>query len=170
MTDEHVKDTMEEFLLSHGYQMGKTIGEGTYSKVKEAFSKKHQRKVAVKIIDKMGGPEGKSQEKALSTRQIRFCQFTHLNRGTNRPNRLYFPPGSWDPLAQLPAIVIETLCKSIAIPLNRDWAVFANVADQIVLLQHVANCLLLCRICPFCRCFTRIFGVGWGEDEVRTVN
>uniref|UniRef100_A0A8D0CD37 Testis-specific serine/threonine-protein kinase 3 n=1 Tax=Salvator merianae TaxID=96440 RepID=A0A8D0CD37_SALMN len=48
---------MEEFLLSHGYQMGKTIGEGTYSKVKEAFSKKHQRKVAVKIIDKKGGPE-----------------------------------------------------------------------------------------------------------------
>ncbi|XP_039184701.1 testis-specific serine/threonine-protein kinase 3 isoform X2 [Crotalus tigris] len=57
MTDERVKDTMEEFLLSHGYQMGKTIGEGTYSKVKEAFSKKHQRKVAVKIIDKLGGPE-----------------------------------------------------------------------------------------------------------------
>lgn len=52
---------MEEFLLSHGYQMGKTIGEGTYSKVKEAFSKKHQRKVAVKIIDKLGGPEGKKQ-------------------------------------------------------------------------------------------------------------
>lgn len=49
---------MEDFLLSNGYQLGKTIGEGTYSKVKEAFSKKHQRKVAIKIIDKMGGPEG----------------------------------------------------------------------------------------------------------------
>uniref|UniRef100_A0A8C3SYE5 Testis-specific serine/threonine-protein kinase 3 n=1 Tax=Chelydra serpentina TaxID=8475 RepID=A0A8C3SYE5_CHESE len=48
---------MEEFLFSNGYQLGKTIGEGTYSKVKEAFSKKHQQKVAVKIIDKMGGPE-----------------------------------------------------------------------------------------------------------------
>ncbi|KAM5269506.1 testis-specific serine/threonine-protein kinase 3 [Hipposideros larvatus] len=48
---------MEDFLLSNGYQLGKTIGEGTYSKVKEAFSKKHQRKVAIKIIDKMGGPE-----------------------------------------------------------------------------------------------------------------
>lgn len=51
-------DSMEDFLLSNGYQLGKTIGEGTYSKVKEAFSKKHQRKVAIKIIDKMGGPEG----------------------------------------------------------------------------------------------------------------
>lgn len=49
---------MEDFLLSNGYQLGQTIGEGTYSKVKEAFSKKHQRKVAIKIIDKMGGPEG----------------------------------------------------------------------------------------------------------------
>lgn len=49
---------MEDFLLSNGYQLGKTIGEGTYSKVKEAFSKKHQRKVAIKIIDKIGGPEG----------------------------------------------------------------------------------------------------------------
>lgn len=49
---------MEDFLLSNGYQLGKTIGEGTYSKVKEAFSKKHQTKVAIKIIDKMGGPEG----------------------------------------------------------------------------------------------------------------
>ena len=39
---------MEDFLLSNGYQLGKTIGEGTYSKVKEAFSKKHQRKVAIK--------------------------------------------------------------------------------------------------------------------------
>lgn len=64
MTDEQAKDTMEEFLLSHGYQVGKTIGEGTYSKVKEAFSKKHQRKVAVKIIDKLGGPEGENQRRA----------------------------------------------------------------------------------------------------------
>lgn len=51
-------DSMEDFLLSNGYQLGKTIGEGTYSKVREAFSKKHQRKVAIKIIDKKGGPEG----------------------------------------------------------------------------------------------------------------
>ncbi|MEE6484111.1 hypothetical protein FKM82_013757 [Ascaphus truei] len=51
MEDDH------DFLLSNGYQLGKTIGEGTYSRVKEAFSIKLQKKVAVKIIDKAGGPE-----------------------------------------------------------------------------------------------------------------
>ncbi|XP_052554890.1 testis-specific serine/threonine-protein kinase 3 [Tympanuchus pallidicinctus] len=48
---------MEEFLLTNGYQLGKTIGEGAYSKVKEAFSHKHQKKVAIKIIDKSASPE-----------------------------------------------------------------------------------------------------------------
>ncbi|XP_015738793.1 testis-specific serine/threonine-protein kinase 3 [Coturnix japonica] len=48
---------MEEFLLASGYQLGQTIGEGTYSKVKEAFSQKHQKKVAIKIIDKRASPE-----------------------------------------------------------------------------------------------------------------
>lgn len=51
---------MERFLLANGYQLGRTIGEGMYSKVKEAFSLKHQKKVAIKIIDKKEGPEGKS--------------------------------------------------------------------------------------------------------------
>lgn len=50
---------MEGFLLANGYQVGRTIGEGTYSKVKEAFSKKHGKKVAIKIIDKKEIPEGK---------------------------------------------------------------------------------------------------------------
>ncbi|NXT81462.1 TSSK3 kinase, partial [Zapornia atra] len=47
---------MEGFLLANGYQLGRTIGEGTYSKVKEAFSQKHQKKVAIKIIDKKESP------------------------------------------------------------------------------------------------------------------
>ncbi|NXX56700.1 TSSK3 kinase, partial [Scopus umbretta] len=50
-------EDMEEFLLANGYQLGRTIGEGMYSKVKEAFSQKHQKKVAIKIIDKKEGPE-----------------------------------------------------------------------------------------------------------------
>ncbi|NWU48832.1 TSSK3 kinase, partial [Dromas ardeola] len=50
-------DDMEGFLLANGYQLGRTIGEGTYSKVKEAFSKKHRKKVAIKIIDKREMPE-----------------------------------------------------------------------------------------------------------------
>ncbi|NWX40403.1 TSSK3 kinase, partial [Steatornis caripensis] len=48
---------MEEFLLANGYQLGRTIGKGMYSKVKEAFSQKHQKKVAIKIIDKKESPE-----------------------------------------------------------------------------------------------------------------
>ncbi|KAM5180680.1 testis-specific serine/threonine-protein kinase 3 [Mantella aurantiaca] len=42
----------EKFLLLKGYQLGKTIGNGTYSKVKEAFNIATQTKVAIKIISK----------------------------------------------------------------------------------------------------------------------
>ncbi|KAM6399575.1 testis-specific serine/threonine-protein kinase 3 [Rhynochetos jubatus] len=48
---------MERLLLANGYQLGRTIGEGTYSKVKEAFSQKHREKVAIKVIDKKDAPE-----------------------------------------------------------------------------------------------------------------
>ncbi|XP_063300608.1 testis-specific serine/threonine-protein kinase 3 [Pelobates fuscus] len=51
---------MEEeknFLLFNGYQLGKKIGEGSYSIVKKAYSLKLGRKVAIKIIDKMEGPK-----------------------------------------------------------------------------------------------------------------
>ncbi|XP_009978263.1 PREDICTED: testis-specific serine/threonine-protein kinase 3 [Tauraco erythrolophus] len=48
---------MEAFLLVNGYRLGRTIGEGTYSKVKEAFSQRHRKKVAIKIIDKKDSPE-----------------------------------------------------------------------------------------------------------------
>ncbi|XP_009560170.1 testis-specific serine/threonine-protein kinase 3 [Cuculus canorus] len=48
---------MRGFLLANGYQLGRTIGEGMYSKVKEAFSQKHQQKVAIKIVDKKESPE-----------------------------------------------------------------------------------------------------------------
>ncbi|NXT89741.1 TSSK3 kinase, partial [Anhinga rufa] len=50
-------EDMEGFLLANGYQLGRTIGKGMYCKVKEAFSQKHQKKVAIKIIDKKEGPE-----------------------------------------------------------------------------------------------------------------
>ncbi|XP_061221444.1 testis-specific serine/threonine-protein kinase 3-like [Neopsephotus bourkii] len=53
---------MEGFLLAHGYQLGRTIGGGTYSKVKETFSQRHRQKVAVKITDKKEVPEGKRRD------------------------------------------------------------------------------------------------------------
>ncbi|GCB78601.1 testis-specific serine/threonine-protein kinase 3-like [Scyliorhinus torazame] len=48
---------MEKLLLSKGYQLGNTIGEGTYSKVKEAYCRKQQRKVAIKIINRQTAPK-----------------------------------------------------------------------------------------------------------------
>ncbi|KAM6296023.1 testis-specific serine/threonine-protein kinase 3 [Aegotheles albertisi] len=42
---------MEGFLLANGYHLGRTVGEGMFSKVKEAFSQKHHKKVAIKIMD-----------------------------------------------------------------------------------------------------------------------
>ncbi|XP_032900699.1 testis-specific serine/threonine-protein kinase 3 [Amblyraja radiata] len=48
---------MDKLLLSKGYQLGETIGEGTYSKVKEAYSRNLQRKVAIKIIDRRTAPK-----------------------------------------------------------------------------------------------------------------
>ncbi|XP_075051322.1 testis-specific serine/threonine-protein kinase 3 [Mixophyes fleayi] len=42
----------ERILFVNGYRVGKTIGEGTYSKVKEAYSMHQQKKVAIKIINK----------------------------------------------------------------------------------------------------------------------
>ncbi|XP_062890815.1 testis-specific serine/threonine-protein kinase 3-like [Mobula hypostoma] len=48
---------MDKLLLSKGYQLGNTIGEGTYSKVKEAYSKRLQTKVAIKIINQRTAPK-----------------------------------------------------------------------------------------------------------------
>ncbi|XP_069784690.1 testis-specific serine/threonine-protein kinase 6-like [Narcine bancroftii] len=45
-------------LLSQlGYKLGKTIGEGSYSKVKEAISKKYKKNVAIKVIDRKKVPK-----------------------------------------------------------------------------------------------------------------
>ncbi|XP_065070358.1 testis-specific serine/threonine-protein kinase 3-like [Rhopilema esculentum] len=41
----------KESLKPLGYQLQATIGKGSYGKVKRAYSKKHQRFVAVKIVD-----------------------------------------------------------------------------------------------------------------------
>lgn len=41
----------QESLRLIGYRLIKTIGSGSYGKVKKAFSKKHSKNVAIKIID-----------------------------------------------------------------------------------------------------------------------
>ena len=42
----------QESLEPSGYRLIKTIGKGSYGKVKRAFSRKHGRDVAIKIIDR----------------------------------------------------------------------------------------------------------------------
>lgn len=44
-------------LRRRGYRLGKTIGEGTYSKVKIASSTIHGSDVAIKIVDRRAAPE-----------------------------------------------------------------------------------------------------------------
>ena len=41
-----------EFLYHLGYQLGETLGAGAYAVVKEAYSHKLKKKVAIKIVDK----------------------------------------------------------------------------------------------------------------------
>lgn len=41
----------------HGYQVGKTLGHGSYATVKEAFSTRHNCTVAIKIISKRRAPK-----------------------------------------------------------------------------------------------------------------
>lgn len=47
----HVVVNDHKSLLPSGYRLTKTIGEGSYGKVKQAYSAKHCKDVAVKIID-----------------------------------------------------------------------------------------------------------------------
>ncbi|XP_025960119.2 testis-specific serine/threonine-protein kinase 1-like [Dromaius novaehollandiae] len=47
----------ERVLEKRGYNMGITLGEGTYGKVKAAYSDKLKRNVAIKIIDKRKTPQ-----------------------------------------------------------------------------------------------------------------
>lgn len=51
MTDE------ENELKKRGYALGTTLGEGSYAKVKSAFSERLQSRVALKIIDRKRVPK-----------------------------------------------------------------------------------------------------------------
>lgn len=83
---------MEAFLLANGYQLGKTIGEGTYSKVKEALSLKHQKKVAIKIIDTRKGPEGKRWPRRDS--RLRHYPSSKTFQSCQKISSPNFPPKS----------------------------------------------------------------------------
>ncbi|XP_030075226.1 testis-specific serine/threonine-protein kinase 6 [Microcaecilia unicolor] len=46
----------DTLLMDLGYKVGKTIGEGSYSKVKVATSKKYKGNVAIKVLDRRKAP------------------------------------------------------------------------------------------------------------------
>lgn len=47
----------EVYLKKLGYSMGTNIGEGSYAKVKSAYSEKLQKRVAMKIINRRKAPK-----------------------------------------------------------------------------------------------------------------
>ena len=47
----------EVYLKKLGYSIGTTIGEGSYAKVKSAYSEKLQKRVAMKIINRRKAPK-----------------------------------------------------------------------------------------------------------------
>lgn len=47
----------EVYLKKLGYSLGTTIGEGSYAKVKSAYSEKLQKRVAMKIINRKKAPK-----------------------------------------------------------------------------------------------------------------
>ena len=57
MTDKVCHINEEEELGKRGYVLGITLGEGSYAKVKSAYSKEIQRKVALKIINRVKAPK-----------------------------------------------------------------------------------------------------------------
>lgn len=55
--DQGAKKTILEL---HGYQLGKTLGHGSYATVKKGYSSKHKCPVAIKIISKRRTPKAYS--------------------------------------------------------------------------------------------------------------
>ena len=57
LTDKVNSVNEEDELRKRGYIVGVTLGEGSYAKVKSAYSEKHDRKVALKIINRKKAPK-----------------------------------------------------------------------------------------------------------------
>ena len=57
LTDKVSNVNEEDELRKRGYIVGVTLGEGSYAKVKSAFSETHNRKVALKIINRKKAPK-----------------------------------------------------------------------------------------------------------------
>lgn len=65
-------------IVPHGYLPGQVLGEGTYSKVIQAYSKRLKKSVALKIIDKEKIPT-LMQQKFLPQELSIILQVKHRN-------------------------------------------------------------------------------------------
>ncbi len=65
----------DEELRKHGYIIGSTLGEGSYAKVKSAFSEKVNKKVALKIINKKKAPKDFQQK--FMPRELQVMRMIH---------------------------------------------------------------------------------------------
>ena len=72
MSDEEAE------LKKRGYEVGTALGEGSYAKVKSAFSQKLQKRVAIKIINKKKAPKD-FREKFLPRELKIFALMDHQN-------------------------------------------------------------------------------------------
>jgi serine kinase len=50
-------DSAVAVLQSYGYALGESLGKGSYAVVKAAYSQKHKKRVAIKIVSKRRAPE-----------------------------------------------------------------------------------------------------------------
>jgi serine kinase len=62
ITDKVSTVNEEEELRKRGYLLGVTLGEGSYAKVKSAYSERHGKKIAIKIINKKKAPKDFQQK------------------------------------------------------------------------------------------------------------
>ncbi|XP_059148031.1 testis-specific serine/threonine-protein kinase 1-like [Physella acuta] len=68
----------EVYLKKLGYSIGTTIGEGSYAKVKSAYSEKLQKRVAMKIINRRSAPKD-FKEKFLPRELKCMKAVNHIN-------------------------------------------------------------------------------------------
>lgn len=75
ITDKVSTVNEEEELRKRGYLLGVTLGEGSYAKVKSAFSEKHNKKIAIKIINKKKAPKDFQQK--FMPRELEILKMLH---------------------------------------------------------------------------------------------
>ena len=81
---EFAQSDDEVYLKKLGYSLGTTIGEGSYAKVKSAYSEKLQKRVAMKIINRRSAPKD-FKEKFLP-RELKCMK--HINMAEMQANKL----------------------------------------------------------------------------------